>query len=249
MSTHTITSLVSVLVLVGVHISTVYTGSWKGPWRNRFLSAATGVSVAYVVMQLLPELSRTDDTIGGAARSLLPFFERHAYFVTVVGIIVFYANSHHITHSRLDRQSSGRGDSADRWAFVTSMVLNGVFNFMVAYTLGDPNDTEFRPIALFVAAMALHYFVADHAMHSNYAAEYQRVGRWVLVGALVVGWIVGVTFAIPATALALLVAFFAGGVLVTVLSHELTAGPERSVAAFTAGALGFSVLLMALRTG
>lgn len=167
----------------------------------------------------------------------------------MVGIIAFYANSHHITMSRLSRKSSGLGDSADRRAFVTSMVLNGAMNFMVAYTLGDPNDTEFRPIALFVIAMALHYFVADHSMHSNYADEYQRVGRWVLVAALLVGWAAGVAFAIPATALALLVAFFAGGVLVTVLSHELTAGPERSVGAFAGGAIVFAVLLMGLRTG
>ncbi len=247
--THFVVSIIAVAVLIAVHVGSTHIDRIGGPrWNDEILSVATGVSVAYVVMQLLPELSKSAATIQHAARSLLPFFERHAYFLTVVGIVVFYANSRHVRQSRERNKSSGASDSASTAAFAASITLNAIFNMMVAYTIANPNDTEIEPIALFVIAIALHYLVADHALHSNYATAYRSYGRWILIGALVIGWGVGYFAEISATALALLVAFFAGGILVTVLSHELDVSKQRRVAAFAIGALGYSVVLMLLRT-
>lgn len=246
---HALVSLVAVVVLIAVHLSAGYLGRWQGLSRQMFLSGAAGVTVAYVVMQLLPALSRSDEIIRPVAQQFLPWFERHGYFLAVIGIIVFYANANQIARSRARQRSTGRQDSADRRAFITSMILMSIFNFTVAYSLADPNDAEVRPIVLFVFALALFYFVADESLHSNYQADYRLAGRWILSGALTIGWVVGTFFHLSATTLALLVAFFAGGILVTVLGRELQPGSGRKVWAFAVGAVTFSVLLMFLKSG
>nr|MCH9815830.1 hypothetical protein [Actinomycetes bacterium] len=234
---------------------------------------------AYVVMQLLPALSKSDQTIAPAAQAFMPFFERHGYFLAVVGIVVFYANASNISRSRSRSRVAGTGrtdtpaesvggarhsvanDSgatttpsnstlqASRRAFFTSMVLMAVFNSMVAYSLADPADEEVQPIVLFVITLALFYFVADESLHANYADDYHRWGRWILSAALLVGWIIGNLVVVPATALAMAVAFFAGGLLVTVLGRELQPTSNRRVWAFALGALAYGVLLMLLRIG
>jgi uncharacterized membrane protein YiaA len=249
MTSQTALSLVAVAVLIAVHLTAGYFDRWQGRGRELFLSAAGGVTVAYVVMQLLPALSASDNTIRPAAQEFLPFFERHGYFLAVIGIVVFYANANQIARSRARQRSAVGEDRADRRAFITSMILMGIFNFMVAYSLGDPNTPDVKPVVLFVLALALFYYIADESLHSNYEADYHRIGRWILSAALGIGWLLGVFFDIPATTLALAVAFFSGGILVTVLGHQLQPGASHKVWAFATGALVFSVLLMTLQSG
>jgi len=248
-STHVLTSSVAVAVLIAVHLLAGYFDRWRGRWRPLFFSVAGGVTVAYVVMQLLPALSRSDQTIRPLAQQFLPFFERHGYFLAVIGIVVFYANANQIARSRAQQVQLAGEDQADRRAFATSMVLMSIFNFTVAYSLADPRDPDVRPIVLFVVALALFYFVADESLHSNYARDYRRVGRWVLASALAIGWLFGSFTELPASVLALLVAFFSGGILVTVLGQQLRPGPSRNVWGFALGALGYGLLLMLLQLG
>jgi hypothetical protein len=239
--------LAAIGVLIAVHLTAGYVDRWQGRGKLLFFSAAAGVSVAYTVMQLLPQLSRSDRQISAIAREYLPLLERHGYFLAVVGIVVFYANAVRISRSRGAQIAQGRADQADRRAFATSMVLMSIFNMMVAYSITDPNDPEIQPIVLFVVALALFYFVADVALHSSYKQEYHRVGRWILVGALLVGWLVGTKFEVSVTVIASFVAFFAGGILVTGLGNELRTGLSRKVWAFGIAAIAYSFLMMLLQ--
>ena len=246
MTSHAVVSLVSVLVLVAVHLGAGLLDRIQGYPRRLVLSTAGGVTVSYVVMQLLPALSRSDDVIRPIADRYLPLFGKHGYFLAVLGMIVFYANANQIALSRQRRLASAGPDSADTRSFLTSMAVMLVFNVTVAYSLADPSDTQVQPIVLFVIAMGLYYLVADESLHANYRQAYQQYGRWVLSAALLAGWALGTWVRIPQVALALIVAFFAGGALVTVLARVLQPGPRRQVGAFALGAVVYALLLMAL---
>ncbi|MCH9815491.1 MAG: hypothetical protein K0U64_03420, partial [Actinomycetia bacterium] len=111
MDAHILVSLAAVLVLVSVHLSAGYLSRWTGQGRAVFLSLSSGITVAYVVMQLLPALSKSDQTIAPAAQAFMPFFERHGYFLAVVGIVVFYANASNISRSRSRVAGTGRTDT------------------------------------------------------------------------------------------------------------------------------------------
>lgn len=248
-TSHAVTSLLAVSVLIAVHLGAGYVDRFLGGARQLVLSCAAGVTVAYVVMQLLPALSRSDEVIRPLANQFLPTMERHGYFLAVVGIIVFYANNNQIALSRAKRAASHGSDRVDTRAFATSMVVMAVFNSLVAYSLADPSDPQVQPLVLFVIAMALYYLVADESLHSNYAGAYRRYGRWVLSGALAAGWLIGTWLPLPQVAVAFAVAFFAGGALVTVLAKVLQPGPRRNVWAFAAAAVAYSLLLMVLRGG
>ena len=83
--------------------------------------------------------------------------------------------------------------------------------------------------------MALHFVVNDHGLREQHKNSYLRTGRWVLAGAIFLGWVVGLLSEIPEVGIAVLTAFLAGGVVLNVLKEEL---PEERESRFWASALG-----------
>ena len=47
------------------------------------------------------------------------------------------------------------------------------------------------PVALYAIAMGLHFIGVDHSLQREHGATYMRVGRFVLAGAALAGWSVG----------------------------------------------------------
>lgn len=45
-------------------------------------------------------------------------------------------------------------------------------------------------LALFTIAMGFHFLVTDYGLKKDHGGEYSWSGRWVLVGALALGWAV-----------------------------------------------------------
>jgi hypothetical protein len=58
--------------------------------RSIWLSFASGVSVAYVFVHILPELSKAQQTVTKAVGEALAFLEHHVYLLALLGLAVFY---------------------------------------------------------------------------------------------------------------------------------------------------------------
>ena len=101
-------------------------------------------------------------------------------------------------------------------------------------------------LVLFAFAMGVHFVVNDFGLREDHKGAYDRVGRWVLAGAVFVGWAVGLLSEISEAALAVLFAFLAGGVVMNVLKEELPEERESRFWAFVLGTgLYAAVLLVA----
>ncbi len=94
--------------------------------------------------------------------------------------------------------------------------------------------------------MALHFVVNDNGLRENHKQIYDRIGRWLLVAAIIVGWVTGIGTVIHQAAVAVLFAFLAGGIVLNVLKEELPEQRESRFWAFALGAIGYAILLLAL---
>lgn len=93
---------------------------------------------------------------------------------------------------------------------------------------------------LFALAMALRFVVNDYGLRRDHKGAYDRVGRWLISAAVLLGWAVGVAAEVPEAAVAALTAFLAGGVIMNVLREE-----RRSrFWAFAVGAAAYAALLL-----
>ncbi len=235
--------LASATGLAIIHIFAGKLRFLEGTPRSGWLSAAAGISVAYVFLYLLPELA-TRQRILQEEESFLPFLQHHTYTAALIGLALFYGLER---AGKTNTQSSGpelSPEKQDARVFWTHMGLVFFYNLLVGYLLIRNIDSP-TELAFFFTAMALHLLVLDRSLRDQYKEIYHRVGRWLLSAALLIGSGVATFVEIPSSVMSLLIAFIAGGIVLNVLKEELPEHRQSRFSAFIVGALLYSALLQA----
>lgn len=235
-------SLLTVIVLAAIHLGAGATESLGRRWRPRALSAAAGISVCCIFLELLPDLAEQQGVITGWG--LFPTLERHAYILAMVGLTMFFAVETVSRSSRRKNLHAGASQHTGDAAYWFSVVSFAILNASIGYAMANPGDEAVHPLWLFALAMGLHFLANDCALAEHHGERYKRFGRWILSGGLVAGWLVGMVpqFEISPPALALVLAFIAGASILNVLRNELP-DTDRAVdvIAFALGASAFAV--------
>jgi hypothetical protein len=214
--------------------------------RSRWLSLAGGASVAYVFIHLLPELSKGQQALeeSGITRTV-SFIEVHAYAVALLGLIVFYGLERVAIESKR-RQAAATGEETPSggvfWLHMGSFMI---YNALIGYLLLHREIQTRRSLIFFFVAMALHFVVNDYGLRHHFKERYHHYGRWILAMAVLAGWGLGVWIELSKAAVAVLFAFLAGGVILNVLKEELPEERQSRFWAFFAGALVYSVFILA----
>lgn len=237
-------SWIALAVLVIVHLAAGKLRFLNVVPRSRWLSIGSGISVAYAFVRLLPELSEHQRVLKEASGAALAFLEHHAYLVALSGLAVFYGIERTVKRSR--RQGRNKGGVPSAGVFWLSIAAFAVYNALIGYLLLRGNRTGFVDLAFFTLAMALHFIVNDYGLHQHHKHLYTYTGRWTLSIAIIVGGLAGTAFIIPEPAIALVVAFLTGGIILNVLKEELPEDRESRFSAFALGAFGYTALLLTL---
>lgn len=250
----TLAAVPALAALVAVHVVTPFLRFLEGTPRSVWLSLAGGVSVAYVFVHLLPELASGEAHIRRVAGAT--FAERHVYLIALLGLAVFYGLDRMAKTARSRREGvpvrGGRGAEGAAQAgtgpavFWIHMGSFAVYNALVGYLLLHREANTPGALAFFAVAMALHFVVTDYGLNEDHKAPYRRVGRWVLAGAVVAGFLVGVATEVSGAVIAVLTAFLGGGVILNVLKEEVPSERQSRFWAFAAGMAGYAALLLAL---
>lgn len=206
--------------------------------RSRWLSMASGISVAYVFVHIFPELSEGQTTLEQVNNPLVGLIEHHVYLMALLGFAIFYGLERLAKVSRQQNRKEGEGDATSSgvfWIHITSFAL---YNALIGYLLLHREEIGFLSLLFFFVAMALHFVVNDYGLYEHHKSSYKHIGRWILAAAILVGWGIGQATELPEAAIAVLFAFLAGGVILNVLKEEL---PEERKSRFWAFALGAAV--------
>lgn len=233
--------------LAAVHLFSQKLRVLDGVPRSRFLSIAGGMAVAFVILRLLPALGQGQETLAAAVQNHpLAFLQHHVYVVVLVSIIVYYGADRMAIQSRERNRARGRGSSTSAPVFWLSMGVFAGMNALIGYLLLHNQERSLTALALFLVAMALKFIVNDHALHAQHADRYDGVGRWLLAGAVFLGFGIRWLHRFPDAVPVILQATLAGAVLLNVLKEELPAARESRYWAFAVGASAYAVLLLAL---
>jgi hypothetical protein len=221
----------ALVVLAIIHLFANQSNVLGWIWHGRFLSFASGISFAYVFVDLLPTLEAGQPILKKTFDNILPYFDRHAYLIALLGVLFYYG---------LHTQSNGKRNF---WLVFSGYLL---FNFFIGASLSDSANPEIQPLALFTIAMGMHYFVQDHNAVSDNADLYQNKARWWLVAALFTGYFAGYATHIPDAVAAVIISFVAGGVFLNALRYELPKREKIGYAFFVMGALIYTAILLTI---
>ena len=229
-------ALISVIIFSLVHMWAEKVRMWGILTQGRFLSIGGGVAIAYVFVDLLPKLGKSDLIIQKVLAGFFPYFERHAFVMALLGFLLFFL---------VDRSPLKRINDKN---FKLSMCAYALFNFLVGYAVVNKDNPEVQPLVLFTIAIALHYFTNDYSLCELHGEVYRKSGRWVLIASLFLGWLAGWTIHLSETAIALVSAFIGGGMIMNVTRHELPERNPNSVGAFLLSAAVYTNVLLCIHS-
>ncbi|HYO61048.1 MAG TPA: hypothetical protein VEU29_04030 [Actinomycetota bacterium] len=231
--------VVGAIVLAALHVVGSHLRFVTYVPRSSWLSFAGGVSVAYVFVHLLPEMADGARTVSETTA----FAEHSVWLAGLAGLVVFYWVENASRRSRGEMRGERPSSARVFWASVASY---GVYNAVVGYLLHERNEEGVSALAVFVVAIGVHFLVNDFALSEHHKERYRRVGRWILVVAILAGAGAGAAGEVAEVRLAYVVAFIAGGVVLNVFKEELPSESESRFPAFAGGVVAYAAILLAL---
>lgn len=224
----------SLVVLIAVHLTASRLRFLDVVPRSRWLSVAGGTSVAYVFVHLLPDLAAHQ--VHFSDISPAGWLDHHIWIIAMIGLLTFYGLERGV------KQGGKSPDASGRQIFRLHILFFTLYNAIIGLLIARREET----LVWFVLAMALHFLVTDYALRKDHPELYQRRGRWVVVSGLVLGFVLGILpIEIPEIYLAALAAFLGGGVILNVMKEELPEDRESRFWPFAAGAVAYSLILLA----
>lgn len=209
-----------------------------------FASFAGGVAVAYVFLHMLPNLVEYNKPIGRFLLNnqwLTPFTELLIYIVALFGFLIYYG------FDLLAERYRDNGND-DTLVYGLHLTMFCLYNFLITYTMSLRARSSITATVLFTIAMALHFVLTDRKFCRLYKIQFNHVGRFLLISALLVGWLCSVIFdPVNVLVAAFMVAFLAGSVLLNVFREELPASGLASYFWFSFGA-GLITFILLLQT-
>lgn len=205
----------------------------------RWLLFAGCVSISYI----FPELSHAQEEIAPASFPLLNYLENHVYLLALLGLTLFYGLDRLALTSRRWKVAKDERDRPDSRVFALHMAAYTLVNAIFGYLLQELSDHNLWQCILLFFAAALHFFIMDYALREHHLIPYDRWGRWILTGAILVGAIVGTSLHLNKAFVAMVWAFLAGSILLNILKKELPEGERTCFWSFLSGASLYAVLI------
>ena len=236
-------SFLTAIVLAAIFMLTGRFSIEKTLGRRRALSAAAGASVAYIFVNLLPEIETIAMMFHHEAKSFLPY--EGAYGVNLammLGFVFFYG---------LDEMrplpTGSTEKNRDRVAFWVQILGYGGYICLIGYLLVRSLAEEELSRLLYAVSMSMHFSLIGFGLRDVHKEDYDRIGRYVLAGFCLAGWLVGTIVELPKFVVMLLFGFVSGGVLSVTGIVELPKGEEGRFIPFLSGAVAYAAFLIIFR--
>lgn len=215
--------------------------------RRTVVSVAGGAAVAYVFMDLLPDVHAAAGAFREATAHLGPsVLGVGVNLAAMAGFLFFYGVEELVIRSEDDedrrrRRSAGKSHPLFR-IHVTAFAAYG---WVVSYLLVRSPAQTAAALAGYAAAMAMHFIGVSHALREEHGDLYDRVGAPLLALGCAAGWACGVVVGLPSTVIGLLLGGVAGGVIANTVISELPREKEGKFLPFLTGAAAYAGLLVA----
>lgn len=211
--------------------------------RRRWISFGAGASLAYVFVDLLPELSeRQAALLEAIGESGLPFPEFRVYTAALIGFLFFYTMDHATTG--VSESGNRLGERAPVMLYPLHIGGFAAYSILLGYLVAHRLDTGLLSLALYCIAIAFHFLVVDHSLRKEYGARYDASGRWTLAAAVLAGWAVGAFYGLSEPVLATLWGLVGGGVVLNSVKDELPGQGDARYGAFIIGAIVYTLLIL-----
>jgi hypothetical protein len=239
------------LALAFLHVWSPYVHPGRYISSRYWLPFADGISITYIFLQLLPEIAHLADEelhpdepyvlrFPGSLEAISAWGQQHPFLPLLLGFTFFYGLERGFERPVDHRGSSdGEGRPVRFWVHMVGLSL---YKILLGYLMGQ--ITSVSGLLIFAFAIMMHFLVIDFHLLEMHRSAYHRIGRWILTGAFLLGWILSTQVEIAPPVLAMLVSFVAGGAVLMIIQDEFSESKDNSYAAFLIAVLVYGSLLL-----
>jgi hypothetical protein len=209
--------------------------------RSSIISLGAGMATAYVFVHVMPELANLRHVFTESVSTSLRYEGMAIYFVALVGFLVFYVLNH--LHPEKDVVEDAVKSNLIFKLHISSFAI---YVWLMSYLLIHQLEKTSVTVAMFALAITLHFLAVDRTLRNEHGSSYDNLGRYILGGMAIIGWVSGLLFSIPHHILTLLVAFISGGIVLNSTIMELPSRKEGRFVHFIIGGLVYGLLLLPL---
>ncbi|WP_445488000.1 hypothetical protein [Niallia sp. 03133] len=211
--------------------------------RSKYLSFFGGVSIAYVFVEVLPNLNKHQQNIEKETHyKIVALAEDHAYIMAMIGFFVFLGMERLVLLSKTVKK---KGDDYESlrvfWIHIASFFI---YNGLIGYILRNKDFASAKEMLLYFFAVFVHIISNDRGIRDDHQNIYDKAGRKLLSFAVLIGWSLGGIIEISQLALSTVFAFISGGIIINAMKEEIPKERKSSFLTFTVGSLLYTVLLV-----
>jgi hypothetical protein len=239
----TIGTLAAALLLAAVYLMGHRLLPTERRYPRRWISLAAGASMAYIFLDVLPELGarhRAFLTVVGE----VSLAEHRIYALALVGFVVLYALDEMVLAARGEEDDAGERPETRSPIFWVHIGGFALYGWVIGDALVSRGEAGTLVLWLYVVAMAFHLAVVTSSLAREHGNLYHARGRWVLAASVLTGWLVAGLRPLSEVAMARLFAVVAGGVLMTSSNEELPREKGGRFGWFAVGAGAYGTLLL-----
>ncbi|MCW3999101.1 MAG: hypothetical protein NWE93_02550 [Candidatus Bathyarchaeota archaeon] len=220
---------------------------YAGRRKDRIIAVFGGIIAAYVFVDLIPNIASSNELIKEIADSQTRYvYEESLFLVVFVGFLIFFSLEYLAVTSQKTIDSASQKSKSSKGVYVVHFAALAFLEFVLSYILLFEYKASVIGGVLFTFAVALHLFIADNTLADNYGSYITRNGRYLASAIPLFGWAASVVFPEKTAAAYLLLAFVSGSILYMAIKDEIpTRGQKRFLALFLAGAISYTLLLVA----
>ena len=197
-------------------------------------SFAAGVSLSYVIADLMVELMHAGAEYVHSALPIAPTSEMTTFSIVLIGATWWYV---------VAAIASKIGRPRVRYrVYIVPQALYGVF---VGGALAFESEHGPKQLLLFALAMLLHLTVVENHIHHDFGAEHVGFRTILLAIAPGLGATAWVLLSLPPAALFIALALVAGSTVVQILQSELPSPDVVRVGPFLLGVCVYSIMIAA----
>ena len=244
--TNLLASFITLIVLMSVYLFAGRLELRHGRYYRHWVSFSAGVSIAYVIMHLLPEFAIFQAKLPqyDVPVWLDAILDFRVYIMSLIGLLVYAGLERLIHYSHVDDSEAGSQNHLSRKMIRFHVTGYFLYNVLIGYMVVYTAESGVWAAMLFMIAMGLHFFVMTHGLHVTYREHYQRHLQWILAFGVVLGWLAGVGLELPKNIKIILFSFLAGGIIVNTIREEMPSGRDNRFWPFLVGAISYSILLI-----
>jgi hypothetical protein len=192
---------------------------------------------------MMPELAVARETLS-AATAAHTSDGMIVYVAALIGFLLGYGLDHfQRAAGPITAATEGQALRAE-----TRHRAYGMAPYVLLLTYVLVREPAVSPVAMaqYSCAIAFHFVAVDHSLRDEMGDFYDTWGRYVLAAMCVLGWALAGTTDLPEWAIALLLAFMSGAVIVNSALMELPTERNGRFWPFMLGSVTYALVLMGL---